>query len=170
MQKKKKRKTRLYLSYHFNTIRDGHLPTTAHLGQIDQIDHDLHHLEQIDHDLDHLGHTDNIDHDLDHIGKADQIDHDLDQTSRSPRTDRKHRPWSRQSISSPAFVRGCAKHLQGTDPTQETCARSWRLHRFPPTTWATSHKIGHRYSLQDLDHDLGTDDLSEMLNYSRGAW
>ena len=44
--------------------------SVAHVGQIDQIDHDI---DNLDHDLDQ------IDHDIDHIDKSvDQVDHDLD--------------------------------------------------------------------------------------------
>ena len=61
------------------------LGALSHAGQIDQIDHDLHHidhdLDQIDHDLDQIDHNlDHIDHDLDQIDhNLDHIDHDLDQ-------------------------------------------------------------------------------------------
>ena len=41
-----------------------------HVGQIDEIDHDLDHL---------VGQIDKTDHVLDHlVGQIDQIDHDLD--------------------------------------------------------------------------------------------
>ena len=102
-----------------------------HVGQTDQIDHDLDQtvkIDQIDHDLDQtdqIDQTGQIDHDLDQTDQTDQIDQ-TEQTDKIDQIDQIDHDLDHLPVDTNLPSWDVMQELYSTDPTQQTCPRKFR--------------------------------------------